>query len=105
VVHPAGHDFQAVGNDFARYQAIAHALVAHHDPVRGGRRAEYLGHTAGSADALTCVAGEAVQMGVARRDVAEKRGNPNHGAVEIVVMESHGPKHGAIRSAAHALGS
>ena len=71
VVHAAGDDFDAVGDDLARHQAVAHALVAHHDAVGGGRSAEDLRHAAAGADALAALAGQAVEVGVARRDVAE----------------------------------
>src|SRR5262245_25457709 len=33
VVHAAGDDLDAVGDDLARDEAVAHALMAHHDPV------------------------------------------------------------------------
>src|SRR5438046_1843487 len=36
VIHAAGDDLQTVGNYFARHQAIAHAVMPHHDAV--GRR-------------------------------------------------------------------
>src|SRR5206468_5383771 len=42
VVHATGDDLDAVGDDLARHQAVAHALMAHHDPVAGGRRSEDL---------------------------------------------------------------
>src|SRR5262249_12335864 len=57
VVHAAGDDLEAVGDDLARDEAVAHALVAHHDAVGGGRGAEDLADAAGGADALDGLAG------------------------------------------------
>ncbi len=57
VVHAAGDDLDAVGDDLARYQAVAHALVAHHDAVGGGRSAEDLRHAAAGADAFAAPCG------------------------------------------------
>ena len=57
VVHAAGDDLDAVGDHLARDEGVAHALVAHHDAVGGGRRAEDLRHAAGGANALAALCG------------------------------------------------
>ena len=68
----AGDDLDAVGDHLAGDEGVAHALVAHHDAVGGGWGAEDLRHAAGGADALAALAGQAVEVGVARGDVAEQ---------------------------------
>src|SRR5207247_2293708 len=55
-------------------------------------------------DALAALAHQAVEVSVARRDVAEQRGNADHRPLEVVVEEADGPEHGAVRSAAGAAG-
>ena len=101
---PPATTSMAVGDDLARHEAVAHALVAHHDAVGGGRGAEDLRHAAAGADALAALAGQAVEVGVAGRDVAEQRGDADHRPVEVVVVEADGPQHGPVGRAAHALG-
>src|SRR5262249_62141406 len=51
------------------------------------------------------LAGQPVQVGVARRDVREQVGHADHGAVEVVVVKADGAEHGPIGSAADAAGS
>jgi hypothetical protein len=104
VIHAAGDDLDAIGNDLARDEAVAHALVAHHDAVGGGGRAEDLRHAAGAADALDALARQAVEVGVARRDVGVQVGDADDRPVEVVVVEADGPKHGAVGGAARSVG-
>ena len=42
------------------------------------------------------LAGQAVEVGVARRDVAEQRGDADHGPLEVVVVKADGPEHGPV---------
>src|SRR5207253_4962693 len=65
---------------------------------------EDLRHAAGGADALVSLAGEPVEVGVARRDVAEQRGDADHGAGEVVVEEADGAEHGPVGGASGAFG-
>src|SRR5262249_7888032 len=88
-----------VGDDLAGDQAVAHALVAHHDAIGGRRCAEDLGHAAAGADALAALAGQAVEMSVAGGDVAEEGGDTDHGPGEIPVVEAAGPQDGAVGGA------
>src|SRR5262249_5674379 len=104
MVHAAGDNFDAVSDDLARDEAVAHALVPHHDAVGSGRSAEDLRHAAGSTDTLTALAGQAVEVGVTGRDVAEQRRHADHWPVEILVEKADGPEHGAVGGAAHAVG-
>src|SRR5437764_1482743 len=50
--------------------------------------------------ALDGVARKPIEMGVARRDIAEQRSDTDHGPGEVVVMEADGAQHGAVRGAA-----
>src|SRR5262245_31128386 len=59
---------------------------------------------AGGPNALDRLAGEAVEVGVARRDVAVQVRNVDDRLGEILVEEPDGPKHGAIRRTAGAAG-
>src|SRR5262249_53727858 len=96
VVHSPCHDFQAIGNDLARDQAVAHALVAHHDAVRGGRRTKDLRHSTPGPNTLTAALRQAVQMCVAGCYLAEKRGDADHWPIEIFIVKTHGAEHGTI---------
>src|SRR5439155_17058800 len=98
------YDLEAVGNHLARHETVAHALLAHHDAVGGRRRTEDLRHAAGRADAFIAFASQAIEVGIAGRDVAEERGHADHRPLEILVQEADGTQHGAIGRAAHTLG-
>ncbi len=104
VIHAAGHDFETVGDDLARDEAVAHALMAHHNAVGGGGRAENLRHAAAGANAFAAAAGQAIEMGVARRNLAEQRSDADHRPIEILIVKADGPQHGAIGSAAGTFG-
>src|SRR5581483_11053249 len=104
VVHAPGDDFEAVGDDLARHETVAHTLVAHHDAVGCGRGAEKLRHAAAGADALDGLARQAVEVSVAWRDVAVQRRDADHRPREVVVEKADGAKHGAIGCAAGAGG-
>ena len=104
VIHAAGDHLNAIGDDLARDQAIAHALVAHHDAVGCRGRTENLADAAAGADAFQPLARQPIQMGVAGRDVAMQVGHADHGPREIVVMKADGPQHGPIGRPAHAFG-
>src|SRR5262249_22694636 len=104
VVHASGDDLEAVGDDLARHQAVAHALVTHHDAVGGGRGAKDLRYPARGANALTALAGQAVEVGVARGDIAEQRRHADHWPAEVVVEETDGAQHGPVGRPAYPLG-
>jgi hypothetical protein len=56
-----------------------------------------LWHAAGRSNAFATLAGQAIEMCVARRDVAEQVGDADHGPCEIVVVKADGTKHGSVR--------
>jgi len=73
-------------------------------PVGGGRRAEGLRDAASGADALAGLARQAVEVGIAGRDLAPQRGHPEHRLGEVVIVEADGPQHGAVGCALDAGG-
>jgi hypothetical protein len=78
--------------------------MAHHNAVGGGGGAKDLRYAAASENAFTAFTRQAVEVGVAGRDVTEELGNADDGPLEIVVLEADGPQHGAVRGAAGAFG-
>ena len=94
----------AVGDHFARNQAVLHRLCAHADAVGNGGNAEYLRlrafglerrHGAVHQRLDACIAGVHGRMAV---------GHADDGLAEIAVAKSDGAQHGAVGRAGHALG-
>ena len=104
MVHAAGDDFDGIGDDLARHEGIAHALVSHHDAVGGGGSAEGLADAAAGANAFERFLRQPIEMSVARGDVGMEVGDANHGPIEIVVHKADCPQHGPVGRAANAFG-
>src|SRR5262245_51635795 len=104
MVHAGADDFDAIGDDLAGHEAVAHALVAHHDAVGRGRSTENLRHAAACANAFDPLECQAVEVSIARRDIAEERSHTDHGPAEVIVQKPDGPQHGAVGGATHSLG-
>src|SRR5262249_43931388 len=68
------------------------------------RGAEDLRHATGRTDALIALAREAVEVSVAGSDVAEQRGDADHGPVEILIEEADAPQHRPVGGPAEAPG-
>jgi hypothetical protein len=105
VVGVAAHgDFHAVGDELARDQAHAHAVVVHRravghrDGVHHHRHAAAFGHAQARA----------VDLGPERlgtgRVVAGGADEGDHGLAQVLVVETGGAQEGAVRGAGHAFG-
>ena len=64
------HVFDAIGDDFARRQAVQHAVMAHGDAVVDGDGVELLGDAARRLDLARDQLAEVLQMDVARARIA-----------------------------------
>src|SRR5262249_43588410 len=105
VIHSCGNHLEAVGDDLAGNQTVAHALVAHHDPIGDGGRTEDLWNRSASPDALAPLAGESIKMGITRGNLTEERSNADDRAVEIFVKKANRAKHRPVGRPAYAFRS
>ena len=68
------HVLDAVGDQFARGQAVEHAVVAHGDAVVDRDGVEFLGDAAGLLDLARHQLAEVLQVHVARHELGERVG-------------------------------
>ena len=99
----ADDGFNRVGDDFARDERIFHAFAAHRDAVGDGDGVEDNRLAAGGVRALLGFERELVNVHVARRDVAPRRGDADDGLGKIFLRETDGIKHGARGGAFRAV--
>jgi hypothetical protein len=78
--------------------------MTHHDAVRRRRSPEYLRHAPGRKYTVASFPREAVEVGIARRDVTEQARNADHRPSEVVIVKTDGSKHGPIGGPANTAG-
>ena len=95
----AHHSLDAVGDDLTRHEGILHSLAAHRDAVGNRDSSKDDAFSAACANAGLSLAGEFVDVHVARRDHAPCAGDADLGLLEILPRKPHGVQHGATRGA------
>src|SRR2546422_198679 len=79
----ARHRLDAVGDDLARHQGVAHAAVVHRHRVGHRDRGEIERHASRAADAGAGFARELAEQRIARRDAPAGRGDADERAADI----------------------
>src|SRR5712692_989188 len=95
----ARHRLDAVGDDLARHERVAHAVVAHRHRVCDRDRGEVEWHAARLAHRGAGLAGELAEQRVARRDAPVSRGDADERLGEIGVRNAERPEESAVRRA------
>ncbi len=86
-----------VGNDFARYQRILHALGTVGDAIGNGDGIEHDTLATGAIGPGTGFVRQRIDVHVARRDHAPGGGDADLRLVEILICKTHCAQHGASR--------
>ena len=84
----ARHRLDAVGDDFARQQRVAHAAVVHRHRVGDRDRREVERHAARAADGGAGFARELAEQRIARRHAPVGRGDADEGLAEIGIRQA-----------------
>ena len=87
--------FNRVGNNFARHQTCAHALVTHTDSVGHGDGAELKRYAASGTDTLLGCIGKTTKRHVARRYFIPRACKTNLWLLPVVIGKAHCAQHGA----------
>ena len=86
-----------VRDHLARNERITHPGCSHRNAVGDRDGAEGRALAARRVSALRCGNRELVDVRIARRDVAPRRGNPDLRLAEVAIREAHGAQHGPAR--------
>ena len=84
------HILDAVGDEFARRQAVEHAVMAHGDTVIDRNRVEFLGDTARRFDLARDHLAEILQMHMARHELGEGIHHRDDRLAEIPILHAGG---------------
>ena len=99
----AHHRLDAVGDDFARYQRVAHAGVVHRHRVRDRDRGEIERHATRIAHARAGILCQRAEQRIAGRDAPVGGGHADKRAFDIAVRESQAAQESAVWGAVQAF--
>ena len=99
----AAHGFNAVGDDLAGDERVAHAAVVHRHRIGDRDGGEVERHPPGMAHASSGIAGKLAEQRVARRDAAVGRHDADEWLGEIGIREPQAPQERAVRRAIEAF--
>lgn len=98
------HVFHGVGNDFAAWQRVQHAVVAHGDAVIDRDGVEFLGHATGAFDFASHQLAQVLQVHMARYELGERVGDGDDRFLEVFVLHPGGAPQGTGAGHVAALG-
>src|SRR5579885_1239484 len=97
------HRLDRIGNDLAGNQGITHPQGSHRNAVRNRYGIEYDGLASGIIHAAPSLNSELINVHIARCNHAPCRGNAHDWLLEVLILETNRPEHGAAWSALSAF--